>query len=178
METLTIGQTYGRALFEAAADLGKTAEIGAELKAVNLVFEAEPMLKKLLLLPTISATEKKDAAEKVFEGRVSRELLNFMRILIDKSRMGSWERIGRQYEKLASERDGVTHGILYTVAPVDAGRLKSLEEKTSATLGKAVGLENRTDKTIIGGAKIYVDGKLIDVSVKTRLESMKQRIRA
>jgi F0F1-type ATP synthase delta subunit len=40
-----------------------------------------------------------------------------------------------------------------------------------------VRLENRIDKSIIGGAKIYVDGKLIDASVKSRLENMKQRIR-
>ena len=177
METLTIGQTYGQALYDAAHDLGRVDEIGEEYKAVSGVFEKDPLLRKLLLIPTISAAEKKEAAKEVFKGRISQELLNFICILIDKRRIGSWERIGRQYEKLVLERDGLTRGILYTASPVDKGRLSGFEEKASETLGKKVGLEGRVDPALIGGARIYVDGKLIDASVKTRLENMKQRMK-
>jgi len=177
METLTVAHTYGQALFEAARDRGIVDEIGEEYKAVSLVFRDNPLLKKLFLVPTLSALEKKAAAKRIFEGRISQELLNFIFILVDKRRIGSWDSIGRQYEKLIWERDGLTKGILYTVLPVDAERLEAFERKAGAALGKNVRLENRIDKSLIGGAVIYVDGKLIDASVKSRLENMKHRIR-
>ena len=178
MESLKVDHTYGQALFDAAQDLGRVDEICEEYKIVTRVFENEPLLKKLFLVPTLSAIEKKETAREIFEGRISQELLNFLYILISKRRISYWERIGRHYEKLIMDRDGLTKGILYTVLPLTADQLEGFESKASLTLGKMVKLENRIDKTLIGGAKIYIDGKLIDASVKTWLENMKQRMKA
>ena len=177
METLTVEMTYAHALFDAAQDCGKVDTILAEYKSVSQVFKENPDLKKLLVIPTLSALEKTTLARKIFEGRISKELMNFICILIDKRRPGAWEGIGRQYEKLVWERDGLTKGIIYTTVPLDKKRLEALEEKTGSVIGKKVKLDNHIDAALIGGTKIYVDGKLIDASVKTRLEDMKQRIR-
>ena len=177
MEKLTTELVYGQALFDAAKERGKIDAIGEEYKAISEVFTDHPSLKKLFLVPTLSALEKKTVAKKVFEGRVSQEMLHFIYILIDKGRINVWDRIGKQYEKLVLESEGLTRGILYTIMPVGPERLSALEEKAGAALGKNVKLENRIDKSIIGGTVIYVDGKLIDASVKARLENMKQRIR-
>ena len=97
MEKLTVPLTYGQALFDAAKDCGKVDEISEEYKAVSQVFTDNPLLKRLLVIPTVPALDKKAVAEKVFGDRISQELLNFIRILIDKRRIGSWDGIGRQY---------------------------------------------------------------------------------
>ena len=168
--------TYAQALFDAARDCGKIDEIGADFAGVTEVLRQNPSLKKLFLIPTLSAYEKKQTIKAIFEGHIEPELLNFLCILIDKHRNGVWEGIGRQYEKLAWESEGRTKGVLYTVVPVEGSRLSALEEKVGAALGKKVKLNNHIDKTIIGGTKIYIDGKLIDASLKTQLDNMKQRI--
>ena len=177
MDSLTVDHTYGQALYDAARDRGKIELIGEEYKAVSKVFADNPLLKKLFLVPTLSAPEKKSVAEKVFSGRISQELLNFICVLIDKRRIGAWENIGRHFEKLVWDAEGRARGILYSAVPLDEDRRKAIEGKTGAAIGKIVKLENRVDKSLIGGVKVYVDGRLIDASVKTRLEAMKQRIR-
>jgi len=177
MEKLTVGLVYGQALFDAAKESGKTRKIGEEYKAVSRVFSENPDLKKLLDLPTVTAKTQKSVAGKVFGGRVSDEMLAFICILIEKRRMSAWDGIGKAYEKLVWDSEGYTKGVLYSVIPVGKDRLKAFEQKTAQTTGKRVKLENRIDKTIIGGAKIYIDGKLIDASLKARLENMKQRIK-
>ena len=176
MDTLTVANTYSQALFDAASEDGVVNQIAAEYKEITKVFEDNPQLKRLFLIPMLSALEKKEIAVKIFEGNVSRIMLNYMFVVIDKRRIGAWEAIGRQYEKLVLAADGKTQGMLYSAIPLDKKRLKALEEKTGAALGLSVRLENRIDRSLIGGVKIYVDGKLIDASVKTRLEAMKQRI--
>ena len=176
MDSLTIDHTYGGALFEVAIERGKVALIGDEYKAISKVFKENPSLKKLFSVPTISAFQKRSVAKKVFEGRISKELLNFIYILIDKRRIGAWENIGHYYEKLILENDGYAKGIIYSASPLDKKRIEALEKKSEEAIGKKLKLENRIDKSLIGGVRIYVDGKLIDASVKTRLENMKQRI--
>jgi ATP synthase F1 delta subunit len=177
METLTVSLTYSQALFDAARDVGKIDGIGKEYKAVSQIFADNPSLRKLFLVPTLSAQQKKEAARQIFENRISEELLNFLYILIDKRRIGVWDSIGKEYEKLVWERDGYSKGILYTAVPIDPKRHKALEEKTGSMFGKKVKLENRIDKSIIGGLMIFVEGKLIDASVRSRLDSMKQRMK-
>jgi len=177
MDSLTVDNVYGRALFDAAKERGKTALIGEEYKAVSRIFADNPLLKKLLLIPTVSNPAKRDAVRKIFGGHISEELLNFIFILIDKRRIGAWNDIGSFYEKLVLEHDGKTRGILYSALPLDEKRAKAIEAKTSNMIGKEVRLENRIDSSLVGGFRIYTDGKLIDASLKTRLNNMKKRIK-
>jgi len=176
MEKLTVDLTYGQALFDAANDQGKIHEVWAEYKALSEIFSENPMLKKLFCVPTIADRDKKDIAEKIFGGRITKELLNFIFILIDKRRVYAWDGIGKEYEKLLWKKEGHAKGIIYSAIPIKGERLKAFEFKTDVAINKRVQLENRIDKGLIAGVKIYVDGKLIDASVKSRLESMKQRI--
>ena len=178
MDSLTVDHTYGQALYDVARERGIIEEVNEEYKAVSKVFHDNPQLRKLFLVPMISAMNKRDVAEKVFGGRISKELLNFILILIDKRRISAWDSIGRYYEKIVLENDGLTKGLLYSAMPVDKERLHAIEKKTGASIGKEVKLENRVDKSLIGGMRIYIDGKMIDASVKTRLENLRQRIKS
>jgi len=177
MDSLTVDHTYGQALFDAATEHGKVEEIMEEYKAVSDVFKENPQLKRLFLIPTLSALMKRDVAKNVFEGRISTELLNYIYVLIDKRRIGAFDDIRRHYERLVMENDGKLKGVIYSALPLDKDRIEAFEEKMSETLEKKVRLVNKIDKSLIGGIKVYIDGKLFDASVKTRLESIRQRIK-
>ena len=177
MDSLTVDHTYGQALFDAANEQGKINEIMEEYKAVSEVFKNNPQLKRLFLIPTVSALMKREVAKNVFEGRISKELLNYIYVLIDKRRVGAFDDIRRHYDKLVRENDGMIKGLIYSALPMDEDRIEAFEEKIGATLEKKVSLANRIDKSLIGGVRIYIDGKLYDASVKTRLENIRQRIK-
>ena len=177
MDSLTVDNTYGHALYEAASERGIVEQIIEEFNAVSRVFKENPQLKRLFLLPIVSAPGKREVARNVFEGVISPEMLNFIYVLIDKRRIGAFDEIRRHYERLVSEAEGLIKGVIYSVVPLNEERVKAFEKKTGEALGKNVFLENRIDESFVGGVKIYVDGKLIDASVKTRLEAMKQRMK-
>ncbi|MDR1271531.1 MAG: ATP synthase F1 subunit delta [Clostridiales Family XIII bacterium] len=174
MDPLTVAVTYATALYEAAEDSGSVKETSEELKALQEVFEANPMLKRLLLVPTIPATEKKKAAGAVFEGRLSDIMMNFLYILIEKRRISSWDGIVLTYSRIKDERDGLTKGIIYSVIPIAKSKLAAFEEEVGSLFSKSVKLENRIDESLLGGVRIYVEGKLIDISIRHKLEQMKQ----
>jgi ATP synthase F1 delta subunit len=176
MESLTVAATYGSALFEAARDLGKIDEIGEELTAIDLIFRDEPEFLNLLCNPGIDAAGKKNAAEAVLGGRISKELLNFLFILTDKRRMGGFRAIAKSYHALVNANLGISIGTVYSAVPLSEDRRGRLEDETGRLLRRKVRLDSLVDSSVIGGVKIYIEGKLIDASVRKRLDTLKEQV--
>lgn len=174
MESLSVDLTYGQALFEAARDNGKLKEISSELDSLGELFTTEPQFFELIKTPTISAKEKKIMAEKIFVGQISKEMLNFLFVLIDKRRVFNFDGINKVYKKLLDEEEGVTQGEVYSVIELSPEEMQKLEDSTSKLIQKKVKLENKIDESLIGGVKVYIDGKLIDASIKKRLSDLKE----
>jgi F-type H+-transporting ATPase subunit delta len=174
MDPLTVDITYATALYEAAVDTDSVREVGEELKALQEIFEEHPSLKQLFVVPTVPATGKKKTAGEIFDGKLSTIMMNFLYILIDKRRIASWDGIERMYFKIMDDRDGLTKGIVYSAVPLSDDKVKAFEKGASGVFSKQVKLENRVDETLIGGVRIYVEGNLIDISIRHRLEQMKQ----
>ncbi len=172
MAELTIEMTYGSALYQAARELGKEKQILDEAQALLGVLKQAPDLEALLGNPTISPKEKKLVVQKIFEGRICSELLNLLYILLDKRRTRNLHSIIKTYKKLIDKEHGVSYGKIYSVQPLGAARLKEFEEETSKLLRSRVSLENEMDQSLIGGVKIFVEGKVLDASLRTRLQDL------
>jgi ATP synthase F1 delta subunit len=172
MAELTVDMTYGTALYEAAAELQKTEQIAAEADEVLAIMEQEPDLRAFVDFPTISAEEKKKVLRTLFEGKIAEELLNFMFVLIDKRRMGQFERIIRVYKDLMNHEEGVAYGVVYSAAPLDKERITEIEEQTSKLLQENIRLDNEVDPNLIAGIKVLVEGKIIDASYRRRFDEL------
>lgn len=177
MAELTVDLTYGTALYQAAAELGKEAQILEEGRAVVEIFRNEPEFEAVLRSPAVAAEAKKNLLCNVFEGRLTQELLNFLCILIDKGRFNRFRRIISEYARLYDSREGIIKGIIYSVEPLDSKRLAEFENQTSKLMGVRVILENQTDSSLIGGVKILADGRIIDASIRSRLNKIASEIR-
>ncbi len=177
MAELTVEITYGKALFEAARDLNKVDLILDELKEIGGIFQRDPDFNEFFNTPVISGPEKKQVVEQIFCGHISRETLNFLMVLIDKRRMGSFFRIVKEYQKLMNQEQGISLGTVYSVEPLTDIQLRSFEEKTAKLLKKNVKLVNKTDAFLLGGVKILIDGKVIDASVRKQLQDLEGRIK-
>jgi ATP synthase F1 delta subunit len=177
MAELTVENTYGKALFEAATERNKVDIILTELKELSAIFEKNPNFFELFRTPIISAAENREVAEQAFGGRVSPETLNFLLVLIDKKRMSSFYRIVRAYQKLIDEELGISQGTVFSVEPLTDIQLRSFEEKTSKLLQKNVKLVNKIDTFLLGGVKIFIEGKVIDASIRKQLQNLEGSIK-
>ena len=176
MAELTVDMTYGTALYEAASEQGKTEQIREEAGQIIGIFEQEPELRAFVNYPAISADEKKKVLQDIFEGQICSELLNFLYVLIDKRRIGQFERIIRVYRDLADHEEGVAYGMVYSAVPLDKGRLAEIEEQTSKLMQQKVRLTNETDPGLLAGFKVLVEGKVIDASYRKRFDEMASQL--
>ncbi len=177
MAELTVEMTYGKALFEAARDLNKVDTILDELKEISEIFQRDPEFNEFFNTPVISGPEKKQVVEQIFGSHISRETINFLMVLIDKRRMTSFHRIVREYQRLINQEHGISLGTVYSVEPLTDIQLSSFEEKTAKLLKKNVKLVNQKDAFLLGGVKIFVDGKVLDASVRRQLQDLEGRIK-
>lgn len=174
---LAVAMVYGKALFDAALELDKVSEIKEEIKQIDEIFKAEDDFFMLLTNPSISVINKKDIIKNVFEGRVLPEVLSFLYILADKGRVNDFDKIVKEFDKLESEQSGVTDGIAYSAVPLSQKQLAKLAEETGKLLNKNITLSNVIDKNLIGGVKIMAEGKLIDASIRSRLNRLSHQIK-
>jgi len=176
MAELTIGMTYGNALFQAACELNKKELILEEATQVLEILEREPDLCAFVDTPVISIGEKKDTLKSIFENRISDELLNFLYVLVDKGRTKHFARAIKVYKELLDKQEGVSYGKIFSVKTLSPDRLEKFEAETGKLLKQNVKLENEIDANLIGGIKIFIDGKVIDASIRRRLEDLNNTI--
>ena len=176
MAELTIDFTYGSALFQAANEVNKVDLIMEESHELLKVFESEPALFELITMPTVGASEKKETLKAIFEGRICNELLNFLYILVDKGRAKHYKKIVDAYTELVNQEEGYAYGKVLSVAPLKAEQIEKLEKETGKLMKQNIKLENEIDKSLIGGFKIYIDGKIIDASIANRFKNLELKL--
>lgn len=172
-----IAMTYGKALFDAAAELNRIREIEEELKALDEIFKREAAFARLLHSPAVTAGEKKTMLRQVFDGRVREEVLSFLYILIDHDRMGQYHAIVKNYLKRKDAWLGEAYGKIDSAAPLTEEELRGFEEETGRLLGKKVTLRNRIDPAVLGGVRIQVGGRLIDATLRSALDGLRESLR-
>ncbi len=177
MAELAVARTYGSALYQAAKELGKIELIREELAALQAVFERDPELMLFLSAPSIPGTEKQTVIHDLFDGDLCEEIVNFLLILVEKGRIKRFSKIIAVYERLQDEEEGVILGSIYSAVPLSEDRLAKFEAETGKLLQKKVRLENEIDKSLIGGVRIFADGKMIDASVRARVSALIETIK-
>ena len=177
MAELTVAMTYGNALFQAAKELDKKKLIKDELEEMIKLLKSEEEFLSFLNTPCVSAKEKKTVVNSIFNGKICDELLNFMFILIDKGRTRHLFKIAEIYDELLNQDEGFAYGKIYSAYPLPADKLAQFEAEAGKLIKENVRLENEIDKTLLGGVKILIDGKIIDASVKSRVEALAEAIK-
>lgn len=173
-----IASRYASALFDAGKDLDKVSEFYEELKLLREVFKEEEKLIQILSHPKISKNEKKDLIKNIFQNQVSQELINFLYILIDKKREKNILEIIKVYEDLYYDYEGVLRVMATTASLMKEDSKNRLSKVLEEKLNKKILIKNKVEEDIIGGVKLEIEGKLIDGTIKGKLDAMAKLFKA
>lgn len=172
-----VSKTYGEALFELAVETDKLDTIQEEVEAVLQVLSANDDFIKLMCHPRISVDEKSSVLETVFKGKVSDEVTGFLLTIESKGRFQDVEEIltyfvdrVREYKKI-----GVAH--VTSAMPLTDPEKKNVESRLLETTSYVSFLmEYDVDPSLIGGMIIRIGDRVVDSSIKTKLETMAKEL--
>ena len=122
--------------------------------------------------------EPGEILEKVFANQLSTSTFNFLKILVDKSRVAAFPQIADEFKNLLNAARNIKEVTAITASPLSEDLKAALIEKLQAITGSEIVLNHLVDSSLIGGILIKIGNEQIDGSVKSRLEGLKQDISA
>jgi F-type H+-transporting ATPase subunit delta len=165
---------YATALFELALE-GKALDlVAADLDRFIAALDASPDLSRLVKSPVFSAEEQTRALAAVLEklgiGGLAR---NFLLLAAQNRRLfAAIDMIGAYRAMLARHR-GETSATVTAAAKLTEAQITALKQALKAALGTDVMLEQRVDASLLGGLVVKVGSRMIDSSLRTRLNSLR-----
>lgn len=171
-----ISQTYAGALFDLGIENGTEETYGLELSALSGTFRENPDLMRILKSPISSKEEKKNLLSSIFGGKISLHAMNFLKILVDKERIGYFEAIEKTYRELLNERKNIEEVTAVTAVAMTKEMKQALSEKLKMQTGKNIVLRNMVDEKVLGGVLLKIKNEQIDATVRTRLESLRAEL--
>lgn len=168
-----ITEKYSKALFELAVEKEKVDEIKEELAEVLETINGHKDLNEVMYHPQISQTDKNALLEKVFDAEISKVLLNFLKLLVDKRREKFLEPILDRYIEMANEKKDILEVKVKSAIELSATNKTRLKNKLEQLTEKQVTLIDEVDADLIGGLVLEVGDKVIDGSLNKHLQVIK-----
>ncbi len=171
---------YGQGLFELVKEEETIDDILTELKEVLDVIDQNQDLFNLLYHPRFGKKQKKEILTKIFKAEISKHLLNFLHLLIDKNRIEHLAEIYQELKHLIEVERGEASLTVEVESPIelDDSRSDKLKAKLEKMLDKEVELAVNIKPQLLGGLVLKIGDKVIDGSLEKQLKSLKDNIKS
>lgn len=169
---------YARALFSVGKKQNIFNQLYADLQNVNDTLDRNLDLKKYLTDPHIALAKKKKALQIVFQDFISDKTYNFIFLLIKDKKLNFLNQIINLVKKEYLSSEEIFEVIVETVVPLSAEQQRKLNKILTKKLNQKILLANIINKELIGGIKLSVEDKVIDLSLSARLNRLRSKINA
>lgn len=169
---------YATALFELADGQGALDAVDNDLRQVETLVADNPDLARSLQSPAVSRKEGEavvaGVADKAGLSPLSR---NFLGVLAAHGRLGELGPVTRQFGVMLAERRGQATAEVSSAQPLSEEQVAKLRESVARYVGREVHLQATVDPDLIGGLVVRVGSRMIDASLKTKLQHLEQSMR-
>jgi len=148
------------------------------LNAVRAVLGAETIGSVVdgLLAGRGSLGATAEAVRAAIARPVGAQLSNLVGVLVARRRVSLLPAIVGEYGRLLDRQRGVAAAIVTSASPLSADETAAISARIEALIGTTVSLRTTVDPDLIGGVTVRIGDRLIDASVRGRLERLRDRI--
>jgi F-type H+-transporting ATPase subunit delta len=169
-----IAKRYARAFFAIAAEEERYEEFSDELGRFSAVLKQNKNLSDFLANPVFDQPDKKAVLESILARiAVSPLTANFLKLLVDKRRIGILSDIEGSYRELVDNALKRVRVSVTTAFPLTAELSARLRARLEELTGRKVELNVLEDRGLLGGIVVRVGDTLYDGSIRTQLNNMR-----
>ncbi len=176
--TGTVENVYSKALFEIGLEENSLNLLADELEGLDEVFKSNPELVKLFSSPSLATGEKMAALERIFKGRISDTVFNFLCVLVSKNRIRNFSGILRAFKDAINEHSGIIEVAAVVAMPLKPEVKARLCQKLEAVTGRKINLVEKVEPSILGGIILNYGNMQMDSSVKSKLEAFGRQLKS
>jgi F-type H+-transporting ATPase subunit delta len=166
---------YASALFSLARDARQVDAVADALARFDTLVAGSPDLERLVRSPVFSAADQSKALDAVLaDSNIGGVAANFIRLVASKRRLYFIREMIADYRKLYDAHRGVTRADVTSATALSDAHIAALKESLrAASGGREVDLNVKLDPTIIGGLIVKLGSRMVDGSLKTKLNAIR-----
>ena len=169
-----MSKSYADALFSLALETNTVFETLMTLKAMRDGLCGTEGALDLLASPSIPKDERCAVLEKAFGDVQPEHVMSFVGVLVQHGHIRELNDCVEAYTALHDEHARLSTAYVTSAVELTEGEKAKLIEKLSQKLGRTIHLECAVDPSLLGGLVVHVDGKVIDGSLRSKLQEIKE----
>lgn len=178
MTDARVARRYARALLSLASEENRHEQFGDEIEAVERALQQNRDLHAILEDPGYSPAQRRGAIDALASAlRLSPTVVSFLRLLLDRQRIGDMAAIVRSYRGMLDQQVGRVRATVTSARPLAEDEISRLREAIAAITRRTIVLETRTDPALIGGVVTQVGATMLDGSLRTQLDRMREELK-
>lgn len=166
---------YAEAAFEVATRDNAVEQWRSELETAAAIV-GEPKVGRALANPSTPLEERTATAEATFSKIVSRPVLNLIELMLRRGRIEQLPHLAEEFRRLDNQRQGITLATATSASPLSPDEVRALTERMEQYTGGRIELDVTVDPSLLGGLIVRVGDRLIDGSVRSRLERLRNQL--
>ncbi|PPQ31953.1 F0F1 ATP synthase subunit delta [Rhodoblastus sphagnicola] len=174
-----VAERYAQALFRLAQERNITASVAEALGNFGEMIEQSADLRRFIVSPVFSADEQLKAITALLDQFGYGDITaNFIKLVASKRRLFVLPEMIRAYTALNDKAKGVTQAQVTVAAPLSSDHSAALESALrQVSGGQTVKVNVKVDPSIIGGIVVKLGSRMVDASLKTKLNSLRTRMK-
>jgi F-type H+-transporting ATPase subunit delta len=169
-----IARRYAQGIFQLAQADRDLDGWRTELTQLEALLQ-DDVLRAAFANPAVTTPRRMELAQGLAP-ELRPETQNLLRLLIEHRRTSEMPAIRREFERMADEAAGIVNVALTTATELDEAEKRRYEKALADRLGKKVRMEYRHDPGLVAGATVQIGDRLIDGSVRTQLDRLRQQL--
>lgn len=168
-----MSKAYADALYSLAMDTHQEQETLSALEGVMRSLNETPEAMDLLASPSISKEERLQVVDKAF-GDLTEPARGFVHVLVSKGHIRQLDKCIKAYAELHDAACKLATAQVSSAVELTEQEKTELKTKLEQRLGRTIRLECSVDPTLLGGLVVRADGRIMDGSLKHRLQEIKE----
>ena len=167
---------YASALFEIAQEQGKEQAYLDELRNLEQIWKSNADFALALSHPKSAKAEKREWLRQVFASGVDPVVLNFLYVLNEHGIAAHVPEIADEYADLYRKSEQIEEVHVQSATALSEAQIEALSKMLKEKLNKNVELTVDVDPDLIAGLKVKAKDIVLDNTVKTRLDNLKEKL--
>jgi F-type H+-transporting ATPase subunit delta len=169
---------YATALFELALDEKALETVEQDLSRFASALDAVEDLRRLVRSPVFTAEEQQRAIAAILDKmKIEGLTANFLKLIARNRRLYAAPDMIKAFRALLARHRGQASAEVTSALSLTEGQLRALQTALTAALHKDVQLDQKVDTTLLGGLVVKVGSRMVDSSLRTKLNSLKQTMK-
>ncbi|MEO5964778.1 MAG: ATP synthase F1 subunit delta [Candidatus Limnocylindrales bacterium] len=168
---------YAEAAFEVALAEDQLDRWQADL-ATAVAILGRPDVEPTVHSPAVALGARIEIVRQLLEPRITPGALRLVSLLVERGKVHTLPRIAEEFTRLFNAQRGVVLATVTSAVPLTADETAEIRSRVEAMAGSAVELRTEVNPDLLGGLTIQVRDRLLDASIRGRLERLRDQLHA